>query len=159
MQKSIFSHLDFSLCDGILSWYVVGEGENTSPIGTRKVGKGLSQTGKLYILIQYSDILIKAFQNVTPTQTANNKEKTGNMYQCLCCSAMVYVFFLKDQCYSWNKNLEEKQQAILRCKSKCIFKNYFSILKIYFCLNLLNYSQIYSIKIIHFKVNYHLLFT
>lgn len=70
----------------------MGEGKNISPIRTGKVGKGLSQTGKLYILIQYSDILIKAFQNVTLTQTANNKEKTGNMYQCLCCSAMVSFF-------------------------------------------------------------------
>lgn len=92
MQKSIFSHLGFSLCDGILSWYMVGEGKNTSPIGTGKVGKRLSQTGKSYILIQYSDILIKAFQNVTLTQTMNNKKKTGSMYQCLCCSAVVSFF-------------------------------------------------------------------
>lgn len=93
MQKSIFSHLGFSLCDGILSWYMLGEGKNTSPIRTGKVGKGLSHTGKLYILIQYSDILIKAFQNVTLTQTTNNKEKTGNMYQCLCCCNGFFFFF------------------------------------------------------------------
>lgn len=108
MQKSIFSHLHFSLCDGILSWYI-GEGRSRSPIRTEKVGKGLSQTGKLHILIQYSDILIKAFQNVTLTQTANNKEKTENMYQCLGCSAMVsFFFFFRDQCYSRNKKQEGK---------------------------------------------------
>lgn len=157
MQKSIFSHLDVSLRDGVLSWHVEGEGKNTSPIRTEKVGEGLSQTGNLYILIQYSDILIKAFQNVTLTQMANNKEKTANMYQCLWCSAM--AAFLKDRCCSRNKNLGGKRWAILARNSACVFRNYFRTVKISFCLNLLNYSQIYSIKIIHFKVNYHLLFT
>lgn len=69
-----------------------GEGKSRSPIRAEKVGKGLSQAGKLHVLIQYSDILIKAFQNVTLTQTANNKEKTANMYQCLGCSAMISFF-------------------------------------------------------------------